>query len=70
MTRALAFLRCAEKRELFHELRRVAHYILGGGRGGGPGDQGTSSQITSWVESHFKSATIGGEAVYLLLEPK
>jgi hypothetical protein len=48
----------------------ITYYIAGGGRGGGPGGQGTSSQITSWVKSHFKSATIGGETVYLLLEPK
>jgi 4-amino-4-deoxy-L-arabinose transferase-like glycosyltransferase len=48
----------------------ITYYIAGGGMGGGPGGQGTSSQITSWVKSHFKSATIGGETVYLLLEPK
>ena len=48
----------------------ITYYIAGGGMGGGPGGQGTSSQITSWVESHFKSATIGGETVYLLLQPK
>ena len=48
----------------------ITYYIAGGGRGGGPGGQGTSSQITTWVEAHFKSTTIGGEAVYLLLQPK
>ncbi len=48
----------------------ITYYIAGGGMGGGPGGQGTSSQITSWVKSHFKSATIGGETVYLLLQPK
>jgi hypothetical protein len=51
----------------------ITYYIAGGGTGGGPGGQrgqGTSSQITSWVESHFKSTTIGGETVYLLLQPK
>jgi 4-amino-4-deoxy-L-arabinose transferase-like glycosyltransferase len=50
----------------------ITYYIAGGGigGGGGPGGQGTSSQITTWVESHFKSATIGGETVYLLLQPK
>jgi 4-amino-4-deoxy-L-arabinose transferase-like glycosyltransferase len=48
----------------------ITYYIAGGGMGGGPGGQGTSSQITAWVESHFKSTTIGGETVYLLLEPK
>ena len=48
----------------------ITYYIAGGGIGGGPGGQGTSSQITSWVKSHFKSTTIGGETVYLLLQPK
>jgi hypothetical protein len=48
----------------------ITYYIAGGGMGGGHGGQGTSSQITTWVESHFKSASIGGETVYLLLEPK
>jgi 4-amino-4-deoxy-L-arabinose transferase-like glycosyltransferase len=48
----------------------ITYYIAGGGLGGGPGGQGTSSQITTWVESHYKSTTIGGETVYLLLQPK
>ena len=48
----------------------ITYYIAGGGMGGGPGGQGTSSQITAWVEAHYKSATIGGETVYLLLQPK
>jgi 4-amino-4-deoxy-L-arabinose transferase-like glycosyltransferase len=48
----------------------ITYYIAGGGMGGGPGGQGSSSQITAWVEAHFKSATIGGETVYLLLQPK
>ena len=52
----------------------ISYYITGGsGSGSGPGGQGgqgTSSQITTWVESHFKSTTIGGETVYLLLQPK
>jgi 4-amino-4-deoxy-L-arabinose transferase-like glycosyltransferase len=48
----------------------ITYYIAGGGMGGGRGGQGTSSQITAWVEAHFKSTTIGGETVYLLLEPK
>jgi 4-amino-4-deoxy-L-arabinose transferase-like glycosyltransferase len=48
----------------------ITYYIAGGGMGGGPGGQGSSSQITAWVEAHYKSTTIGGETVYLLLEPK
>jgi 4-amino-4-deoxy-L-arabinose transferase-like glycosyltransferase len=45
-------------------------YYIAGGTGGGPGGQGGFSQITAWVEAHYKSATIGGQTVYLLLEPK
>ena len=48
----------------------ITYYIAGGGMGGGPGGQGSSSQITAWAEAHYKSATIGGETVYLLLQPK
>ena len=36
----------------------ITYYISGGGLGGGPGGGGSSgsaSQITSWVEAHFKS---------------
>ncbi|HXZ62007.1 MAG TPA: hypothetical protein VEG62_04630, partial [Acidimicrobiales bacterium] len=49
------------------------HYFIasGGGFGGGFarafGGQGGSddaSQITSWVESHFTSQTVGGVTVY------
>jgi hypothetical protein len=48
----------------------ITYYIAGGGMGGGPGGQGSSSQITAWVEAHYKSTTIGGDTVYLLLQPK
>jgi 4-amino-4-deoxy-L-arabinose transferase-like glycosyltransferase len=38
--------------------------------GGGPGGQrSTFSSIASWVESHFKSQTVGGETVYNLSQP-
>ncbi len=38
--------------------------------GGGPGSQrSTFSSIASWVESHFKSQTVGGETVYNLSQP-
>ena len=44
------------------------HYFIasgsGSGAGQGPGGAGTSSSIASWVESHFKSETIGGVTVY------
>lgn len=49
----------------------ITYYIAGGGIGGGPGGQGGGfSQITTWVEAHYKSTTIGGATVYLLLQPK
>jgi hypothetical protein len=47
----------------------ITYYIAGGGIGGGRGGSGSSSQITGWVKAHYKSATIGGETVYLLLQP-
>jgi 4-amino-4-deoxy-L-arabinose transferase-like glycosyltransferase len=39
----------------------------GGGPGGGSGD---ASQITSWVEAHFTSETVGGTTVYDLSSPR
>ncbi len=45
----------------------ITYYIAGGGMGGGPGrGSGSASQITSWVEGHFKSVKIGGQTVYVL----
>jgi 4-amino-4-deoxy-L-arabinose transferase-like glycosyltransferase len=46
----------------------ITYYIAGGGGFGGGGSE--FSSITSWVEAHYKSETIGGETVYLLLQPK
>ena len=44
------------------------HYFIAGGRGGGLGGIGGSSddasQITSWVESHYSAETVGGVTVY------
>jgi 4-amino-4-deoxy-L-arabinose transferase-like glycosyltransferase len=47
------------------------HYFIassgggfGGGFGGGAGGSGDASQITSWVEAHFTSETLGGVTVY------
>ncbi len=37
---------------------------FGGGTGGGTSDD--ASQITSWVEAHFTSETLGGVTVYNL----
>jgi hypothetical protein len=39
-------------------------YFIAGGQGG-PGSSGGSS-ITAWVETHYKSTTIGGQTVYVL----
>lgn len=38
-----------------------------GGPGGGSGD---ASQITSWVQAHFTSETVGSTTVYALTSPK
>lgn len=38
----------------------------GGFGGGGLPGGASASQITNWVESHFKSVKIGGQAVYVL----
>jgi 4-amino-4-deoxy-L-arabinose transferase-like glycosyltransferase len=48
----------------------ITYYLAGASAGGGPGGQGGFSQISTWVEAHYKSATIGGQTVYLLLQPK
>ncbi len=56
---------------------KIHYYIAGGGAGigGGGGGVGNSSsssgdasQITSWVESHFTSETVGGVTVYNLTQ--
>ena len=43
-------------------------YYLSGGGASGPGGGGSASQLTNWVEAHFKSETIGGQTVYSLLK--
>jgi 4-amino-4-deoxy-L-arabinose transferase-like glycosyltransferase len=42
------------------------HYFIAGAGGGGPGgiSAGTTSAITTWVQAHFSSETIGGVSVY------
>jgi 4-amino-4-deoxy-L-arabinose transferase-like glycosyltransferase len=40
------------------------HYFISGGAGGGTG--GGNNAITSWVEAHFSSTTVGGITVYNL----
>ncbi len=48
---------------------KIHYFIGGGGFGGGRGSSGTSSSIASWVESHFKTTTVGGQTVYDLTAP-
>ena len=51
------------------------HYFIAGGRGGGgragPGGSGSSdsSAISTWVEAHFTSKTVGGVTLYDLTAP-
>ena len=53
---------------------RPAGFPGGGGRsftGARPGGGSASgNEITSWVEAHYKSQTIGGETVYNLSQPR
>ncbi|MGY4991994.1 ArnT family glycosyltransferase [Streptomyces sp. 900105245] len=42
---------------------RIHYFIAGGGMGGG-GNSGTSSQISSWVQSNFKKVTAGSATFY------
>ena len=45
--------------------------LAGFAAAGGPGgDSGDASKITSWVEAHFKSETVGGTTVYDFSSPK
>jgi 4-amino-4-deoxy-L-arabinose transferase-like glycosyltransferase len=42
-------------------------YVIASGQGaGGGGSSSTASQITAWVEAHYKATTIGGQTVYVL----
>ncbi|MGD0448733.1 MAG: glycosyltransferase family 39 protein [Candidatus Dormibacteria bacterium] len=47
------------------------HYFIAAGSGGGLGVGGSaeSSEITSWVESHFSTTTVGGTTLYDLTKP-
>ncbi|HST49060.1 ArnT family glycosyltransferase [Jatrophihabitans sp.] len=53
---------------------RIHYFITGGGFGGGGfgnqnGGSNTSSQISSWVQSNFTAATVGGTTLYDLTQP-
>ncbi|GAA3227623.1 hypothetical protein GCM10020256_39130 [Streptomyces thermocoprophilus] len=45
---------------------RIHYFVAGGGMGGGGmgGGNGTSSQITAWVEATFKKVTVGSATFY------
>ena len=47
------------------------HYFIAAGSGGGAGVGGSaeSAAITSWVESHFSTSTVGGTTLYDLTRP-
>ncbi|MEU3086128.1 ArnT family glycosyltransferase [Streptomyces massasporeus] len=48
---------------------RIHYFIASGGMGGGRGgSDGTSSQITSWVEATFKKVTVGSTTFYDLTQ--
>ena len=46
------------------------HYFVGANAHSFGGGSGDAAQITSWVEAHFRSETIGGATVYDLTSPK
>jgi 4-amino-4-deoxy-L-arabinose transferase-like glycosyltransferase len=46
-------------------------YFIAGGQGGGPGGgSSAASAITSWVEAHYTSSTVGGSTVYDLTKAR
>ena len=51
--------------------KKIHYFIAGGGGfgGGGGGGSASSSAITSWVESHFASKTVGGVTLYDFTAP-
>jgi 4-amino-4-deoxy-L-arabinose transferase-like glycosyltransferase len=48
---------------------RIHYFIGGGGFGGQQGGSGSSSEIGSWVQSHYTAVTIGGTTLYDLTQP-
>jgi len=52
--------------EKYVRAHRIHYFIPGGGglAGFSSGGSNDPSQISSWVESHFKSETVGGVTIY------
>jgi hypothetical protein len=42
----------------------VHYFIASGGTGVANGGSSDAQQITTWVESHFKSTSVGGVTLY------
>ena len=47
---------------------KIHYFIGGGGFGGQQGGSNASSEIASWVESNFKTVTVGGTTLYDLTQ--
>ena len=61
-----------EQFEKYVANKQIHYFIASGGMGMGQSNGGSnvSSQITSWVEAHFTSKTVGGVTLYDLTSPK
>ncbi|MGW7263162.1 ArnT family glycosyltransferase [Streptomyces sp. NPDC054842] len=46
------------------------HYFVSGGMGGGGGNSGTASAITTWVEANYRKLTAGSSTFYDLTRPR
>ena len=42
----------------------IAYYVSGGNGGGGGGNQGSNSEIATWVAAHYTATTVGNTTVY------
>jgi 4-amino-4-deoxy-L-arabinose transferase-like glycosyltransferase len=51
------------------EDHKIHYFVGGGGFGGGPGTSGTSSSISTWVQSNFTPVTVDGSTFYDLSQP-
>ncbi|MFD9953216.1 ArnT family glycosyltransferase [[Kitasatospora] papulosa] len=48
---------------------KIHYFISGGMGGGGMGGEGSSSQISAWVQENFKEVTVGSATFYDLTRP-